>query len=320
MYGTILCNGCHLPIYYREWVPGTANSKIRRGQPTWLDGLKAVRPNSWYYGETNVWAPLMASVSPIREVVSCMISGLRCAPYLVHNPNADTVQVAFQEVESITLKDTHACVRASDEALERWVAKQLLIEASETGNPVPDELTVIAYLIDHPQHAAQWGRHMTRKGSLNSAFAFYLSVYMYDAYRLAVEDGYLVPLYGLSASREDVIMSMVQAERRPTDFSNEDPNFDITETLRLSIESLRTGGGSITAPIEYVEAYIYAENNKVDMVPAVQRGGRRAIVFAEPPSGKHHKRAATPRGDSHPASSEGQRGATEGQCPCEPLA
>ena len=187
MYGTILCSGCHLPIFYREWVPGTARSKIRRGQPTWLDELKAVRPNSWYHGETSVWAPLMASVNPLREVVSCMISGLRCAPYLVHNPNADTVQVAFREVESVTSMDTHSCVRASDEALERWVAKQLLIEESETGIPVPEGLTVLAYLINNSQHAAQWGRHMTRKGSLNSAFAFYLSVYMYDAYRLAVE-------------------------------------------------------------------------------------------------------------------------------------
>ena len=75
---------------------------------------------------TNVWAPLMASGNPIREVVSCLISGLRCAPYLVQNPNADTVQVAFQEVEKVTSMDTHSCVRASDEALERWVAKQLL--------------------------------------------------------------------------------------------------------------------------------------------------------------------------------------------------
>ena len=141
----------------------------------------------------------MASVNLIREVVSCMISGLRCAPYLVHNPNADTVQVAFREVENVTSMDTHSCVRASDEALERWVAKQLLMEESET----PEGLTVIAYLINNPQHAVQWGRHMTRKGSLNSAFAFYLSVCMYDAYRLAVEDGYLVPLYGLSASCED---------------------------------------------------------------------------------------------------------------------
>ena len=100
MYGTILCNGCHLPIFYLEWVPGTSQSQIRRGQPTWVDGLKAVMPNSWYYAETCSWAPLMASVNPIREVVSCMISGLRCAPYLVHNPNADIVQVAFHEVES----------------------------------------------------------------------------------------------------------------------------------------------------------------------------------------------------------------------------
>ena len=30
-------------------------------------------------------------------------------------------QVAFQEVVKVTSKDTHACVRASDEALERWV-------------------------------------------------------------------------------------------------------------------------------------------------------------------------------------------------------
>ena len=179
----------------------------------------------------------MASVNPIREVVSCMISGLRCAPYLVHNPNADVVQVAFHEVEKVTNMDTHSCVRASDEALERWVAKQLLIEESETGNPVPEGLTVLAYLINNPQHAAQWGRHMTRKGSLQSAVAFYLSVYIYDAYRIGVEDGFLVPLYGLGASRDDVIMSVVQAERRLADFTSEDAEFDITETLRLSIDS-----------------------------------------------------------------------------------
>ena len=204
MYGTILCNGCHLPIFYREWVPGTSQSRIRRGQPTWVDGLKTVLPNSWDYAETRSWAPLMASVNPIREVVSCMISGLRCAPYLVHNPNADIVEVAFNEVEKITHMDTHSCVRTSDEALERWVAKQLLIEESETGIPVPDGMTVLAYLIEHPQHAAQWGRHMTRKGSLQSAFTFYLSVYIYDAYRIGVEDGFLVPLYGLSAGRDHV--------------------------------------------------------------------------------------------------------------------
>ena len=89
-------------------------------------------------------------------------------------------------------------------------------------------------------------------------------------------------------------MSVVQAERRLADFNNEDPDFDITETRRLSIESLRTGGGSITAPIEYAEAYIYTDQKKVDMVPA---DGQSVIVFADPPSGKHHKRAATPRGD-----------------------
>ena len=77
-------------------MPGTIRSQVIKGQPVWLDGLKAVRANSWYEGETDVWAPLMASVSPIREVVSCMISGLRCAPHLVHNPNADTVQVACE--------------------------------------------------------------------------------------------------------------------------------------------------------------------------------------------------------------------------------
>ena len=227
---------------------------------------------------------------------SCPTAGnLRCAPYLVQNPNADIVEVAFHEVEKITNMDTHSCVRTSDEALERWVAKQLLIEESETGNPVPDGLTVLAYLIDHPQHAAQWGRHMTRKGSLQSAFTFYLSVYIYDA-------GFLVPLYGLGASREDVIMSMVQAERRLADFTTEDVNFDITSTLRLSIDSLRGGGGTITVPIEYAEAYIYTDLNKVEMVPAGQRDGQGAITFADAPTGKHHRRAATPRGDNRSAS------------------
>ena len=143
---------------------------------------------------------------------------------------------------------------------------------------------------------------MTRKGSLQSAFAFYLSVYIYDAYRIGVEDGFLVPLYGLGASREDVIMSMVQAERRLADFTSEDANFDITETLRLSIDSLRGGGGTITVPIEYAEAYIYTDLNKVEMVPAGQRVGQSAITFADPPSGKHHRRAATPRGDNRSAS------------------
>ena len=165
-------------------VPGASCAKIRRGQPTWLDGLKAVMPNSWYYGETSVWAPLR-HLNPIREVVSCTTSSLRCAPYLVHNPNADTV-------ENVTSMDTHSCVRASDEALERWVAKQLLIEESDTGIPVPEGLTVLAYLINSPQHAAQWGRHMTRKGSLN------LSVYMYDACRGWVSRSTLWP-----NSRED---------------------------------------------------------------------------------------------------------------------
>ena len=132
------------------------------------------------------------------------------------------------------------------------------------GGKATARLTVLAYLINNPQHAAQRGRRMTRKGSLNSAFAFYLSVYMYDACRIAVEDGYLVPLYGLGASREDVVMSVVQAERRLADFTNEDSAFDITENLRLSIDSLRTGGGS---------------------------DGQSAIVFADPPSGKRHKRA-----------------------------
>ena len=57
---------------------------------------------------------------------------------------------------------------------------------------------------------------------------------------------------------------------------------------------MRAGGGSITAPIEYAEAYIYVEDNKVDMVPASRRDGQCAIVFADPPVGKHHRRAATP--------------------------
>ena len=143
---------------------------------------------------------------------------------------------------------------------------------------------------------------MTRKGSLQSAFTFYLSVYIYDAYRIGVEDGFLVPLYGLGASREDVIMSMVQAERRLADFTTEDVNFDITETLRLSIDSLRGGGGTITVPIEYAEAYIYTDLNKVEMVPAGQRDGQGAITFADAPTGKHHRRAATPRGDNRSAS------------------
>ena len=178
MYGSILCNGCHLPIFYREWVPGTIRSQVRRGQPDWLDGLKAVRASSWYEGETDAWAPLMASVNPIREVVSCMISGLRCAPHLVHNPNADVVQAAFQEVAKVTSKDTHACVRASDEALERWVAKQLLIEESNTGVPIPDNMSVMTYLIERPQQAAQWGRHMTRGQSKFSICPLPLGAYL----------------------------------------------------------------------------------------------------------------------------------------------
>ena len=178
-------------------------------------------------------------MGPIREVVSCMITGLRCAPHLVHIPNADVVQVAFQEVAKVTSKDTHACVRASDEALERWVAKQLLIEESNTGVSIPDNMSVFAYLIEHPQQAAQWGRHMTRKGSLNSAFALYLSVHIFDAYRIGIEDGYLVPLYGLGASRADIIMSLVQAERRLADFNTEDPSFDPSSVLDWSIDSLR---------------------------------------------------------------------------------
>ena len=121
-----------------------------RQRPLPLEGLKAVRASSWYEGETDAWAPLMASVNPIREVVSCIISGLRCAPHLVHNPNADVVQVAFQEVAKVTSKDTHACVRASDEALERWVAKQLLIEESNTGVSIPNNMSVMTYLIEHP--------------------------------------------------------------------------------------------------------------------------------------------------------------------------
>ena len=295
MYGTILCNGCHLPIFYREWVPGSVRALVKHGQPIWLSELKAVRPSSWHEGETDAWAPLMASVNPIREVISCMITGLRCAPHLVRNPNADVVQVAFQEVAKVTSKDTRACVRASDEALERWVAKQLLIEESNTNT------SVFAYLIEHPQQAAQWGRHMTRKGSLNSAFALYLSVHIFDAYRIGIEDGYLVPLYGLGASRADIIMSLVQAERRLTDFSTEDPSFDPTTVLDWSIDSLRASGGSITAPIEYAEAYIYVKDNKVDMVPASRRDGQCAIVFADPPVGKHRRRAATPRGDQRSA-------------------
>ena len=83
----------------------------------------------------------------------------------------------------------------------------------------------------------------------------------------------MVPLYGLGASRADIIMSLVQAERRLSDFNSEDPSFDASTVLDLSIDSLRAGGGSITAPIEYAEAYIYIENNKVDMVPAAQRKG-----------------------------------------------
>ena len=117
-------------------------------------------------------------------------------------------------------------------------------------------------------------------------------------------------------------MSVVQAERRLMDFNSEDPDFDITETLRLSIESLRTGGGSITAPIDYAEAYIYTDRNKVDMVPAVQRDGQSAIVFAEPPSGKHHKRAATPRGDHRPApmrpDQKGKGDPRKGNAPANP--
>ena len=57
MYGTVLCNGCHLPIFYREWVPGTSQSQIRRGQLTWV-GLKAVLPNSWEYTRKRAAGPL----------------------------------------------------------------------------------------------------------------------------------------------------------------------------------------------------------------------------------------------------------------------
>ena len=228
-----------------------------------------------------------------------------------------------QEVAKVTSKDTHACVRASDEALERWVAKQLLIEESNTGVSIPDNMSVFAYLIEHPQQAAQWGRHMTRKGSLNSAFALYLSVHIFDAYRIGIEDGYLVPLYGLGASRADIIMSLVQAERRLTDFNTEDPSFDPSSVLDWSIDSLRAGGGSITAPIEYAEAYIYVEDNKVDMVPASRRDGQCAIVFADPPVGKHHRRAATPRGDQRSATprpesrSKGDQQSAKGQSPSQ---
>ena len=126
-------------------------------------------------------------------------------------------------------------------------------------------------------------------------------MHIYDAYRIGIEDGYLVPLYGLGASRADIIMSLVQAERRLADFNSEDPSFDASTVLDLSIDSLRASGGSITAPIEYAEAYIYVENNKVDMVPAARRDGQCAIVFADPPAGKHHRRAATPRGDQRSA-------------------
>ena len=69
------------------------------------------------------------------------------------------------------------------------VAKQLLIEESNTGVPIPDNMSVMTYLVERPQQAAQWGRHMTRKGSLNSAFALYLSVHIFDAYRIGIEDG-----------------------------------------------------------------------------------------------------------------------------------
>ena len=93
----------------------------------------------------------------------------------------------------------------------------------------------------------------------------------------------------------------VQAERRLADFTTEDVNFDITETLRLSIDSLRGGGGTITVPIEYAEAYIYTDLNKVEMVSAGQRDGQGAITFADAPTGKHHRRAATPRGDNRSA-------------------
>ena len=117
-------------------------------------------------------------------------------------------------------------------------------------------------------------------------------------------------------------MSVVQAERRLADFTNEDSSFDISKTLRLSIDSLRTGGGSITAPIEYAEAYIYTDQNKVDMVPARQRDGQSATVFADPPSGKHHKRAATPRGDHRSASmrpdQKGKGDPRKGNAPANP--
>ena len=126
-------------------------------------------------------------------------------------------------------------------------------------------------------------------------------MHIFDAYRIGIEDGYLVPLYGLGASRADIIMSLVQAERRLTDFNTEDSSFDASSVLDWSIDSLRAGGGSITAPIEYAEAYIYVEDNKVDMVPASRRDGQCAIVFADPPVGKRHRRAATPRGDQRSA-------------------
>ena len=110
-------------------------------------------------------------------------------------------------------------------------------------------------------------------------------------------------------------MSMIQAERRLADFTAEDANFDITETLSLSIDSLRSGGGTITFPIEYAEAYIYTDLNKVEMVPAGQRDGQGVITFADAPTGKHHRRAATPRGDNRSALMR-----PELQCPCGLLA
>ena len=55
------------------------------------------------------------------------------------------------------------------------------------------------------------------------------------------------------------------------------------------------------------------------MVPAGQRDGQSAITFADPPSGKHHKRAATPRGDHCSAlmrpDQKGKGGTRKGNAP-----
>ena len=57
------------------------------------------------------------------------------------------------------------------------------------------------------------------------------------------------------------------------------------------------------------------------MVPAVQRDGQSAITFADPPSGKHHKRAATPRGDRSASMRPDQKGkgdTQKGNAPASP--